>query len=116
MSLKLIYKGLSDEAKDYYLSLDQSIIDQLLALVQDNYDFKLLKNYTKDSRDYAEKHGQELLHGTAVIITSHLSRFILNTFMKLKKADIPLKAFKTKDDAVNWLLQLKKSNQLNGIY
>ena len=80
------------------------------------YDFKLLKNYTKDSRDYAEKHGQELLHGTAVIITSHLSRFILNTFMKLKKADIPLKAFKTKDDAVNWLLQLKKSNQLNGIY
>ena len=36
--------------------------------------------------------------------------------MKLKKADIHLKAFKTKDDAVNWLLQLKKSNQLNRIY
>lgn len=58
MSLKLIYKELSDEAKNYYLSLDQPLVDQLLALVQDNYDFKLLKldnKYIKFKNNYDEK-------------------------------------------------------------
>ena len=58
MSLKLIYKELSDEAKNYYLSLDQPLVDQLLALVQDNYDFKLLKldnKYSKFKNNYDEK-------------------------------------------------------------
>ena len=58
MSLKLIYKELPDKAKNYYLSLDQSLIDQLLTLVQDNYDFKLLKldkKYKKFKDRYNEK-------------------------------------------------------------
>lgn len=80
------------------------------------FDFKNLKKYTKEARDYAENKGQEYLYATAVIINSHLAKFILNTFMKLKKAEIPLKAFKTKEEAVSWLQELKKSNEEKGIY
>lgn len=71
-------------------------------------DFANLKSFTKEARDYAEIHGQEFLIGTAVIVNSHITRFILNTFVKLKRAEIPLQAFKSKDDAINWLKSLKR--------
>jgi hypothetical protein len=70
-------------------------------------DFFNLKEYKKEARDYAEIHGQEYLFATAVIINSHVTRFILNTFMRLKHSAIPLQAFKTKEAAVTWLKRLK---------
>jgi hypothetical protein len=85
---------LSDNSKQYWCS-----------------DFTNLKSFNKDARDYAEIHGQEFLFATAVVVNSHITRFILNTFMKLKKANIPLKAFKTKEDAVSWLNELKRINE-----
>lgn len=85
---------LSDNLKQYWCS-----------------DFTNLKSFNKDARDYAEIHGQEFLYATAVIVNSHITRFILNTFMKLKKADIPLQAFKSKADAVSWLNELKRINE-----
>lgn len=70
-------------------------------------DFHNLKEYPKEARDYAEIHGQEYLYATAVIINSHVTRFILNTFMRLKHSEIPLQAFKTREAAVVWLNSLK---------
>jgi len=86
--------NLSDNSKQYWCS-----------------DISLLKEYKKDARDYAEIHGQEFLHATAVIVNSHITRFILNTFMKLKRAEIPLQAFKSKEEAVSWLNELKRINE-----
>lgn len=73
-------------------------------------DFANLKSFTKEGRDYADIHGQDYLYATAVIINSHLTRFLLNTFLKLKKSKVPLQAFRTKADAVAWLMELKKEH------
>ena len=75
------------------------------------YHFTGVKSYPKEVRDYADIHGQEYLHATAAIVTSHVTRFILNTFLKLKTPLIPLQAFKTREDAVAWLKKIKSENE-----
>lgn len=72
------------------------------------YDFNGIKSYDKEARDYADKYGQEYLHACAVILNSHITKFILNTFMTLKKPVVPLKGFTKKEDAVKWLSELQK--------
>jgi hypothetical protein len=74
------------------------------------YDFNGIKSYDKLGRDYAEKNGQEHLYGCAILLNSHITKFILNTFMTLKKPVVPLKGFTNKEDAVNWLNELMKKN------
>lgn len=74
------------------------------------YDFEGIKSYDKEARDYAEIYGQEDLYACAVIFNSHIAKFTLNTFMKLKKSLIPLKGFTKKEEAVRWLKELKKKN------
>lgn len=79
------------------------------------YDFKNVVSYSKEVRDYADKHGQEYLYACGAVVHSHITKFILNTFMKLKNPKIPLKAFTSKEDAVSWLKQLKAENEAKGI-
>jgi hypothetical protein len=86
--------NLSDNSKQYWCS-----------------DVTKLKSFNKDARDYADKYGQEFLRATAIVVNSHITRFIFNTYMKLKKAKIPLEAFKSKEDAVSWLNELKRINE-----
>lgn len=71
------------------------------------YDFNGIRNYDKEARDYADKYGQENLQACAVILNSHITKFILNTFMMLKKPIVPLKGFTKKTEAINWLKELK---------
>jgi len=75
------------------------------------YSLYNVKSYTKESRDYAEKYGQDFLHATAVVVTSHLTIFIFNAFQKLNRPKIPLRAFKNREDAVTWLKELKQQNE-----
>ncbi|MFV8346068.1 hypothetical protein [Flavobacterium sp. ZB4P13] len=75
------------------------------------YDFNGIKSYDKDARDYAEKNGQEHLYACAAILNSHIAKFILNAFMVLKKPTVPLKGFTKKNDAINWLKELKEKNE-----
>ena len=72
------------------------------------YNFAGIKSYDKDARDYADKYGQVYLHACAVVLNSHITKFILNTFMTLKKTVVPLKGLTTKEDAVKWLNELKE--------
>ncbi|EJL59496.1 DUF7793 family protein [Flavobacterium sp. CF136] len=94
----------------------KAIID-LRTKISDNkkqywcYDFNGIKSYDKDARDYAEKNGQEHLAACAAVLNSHISKFILNAFMTLKKPIVPLKGFTKKNEAVNWLNELKKKNE-----
>jgi hypothetical protein len=94
----------------------QAIID-LRNSISDNkkqywcYDFNGIKSYDKEARDYAEKKGQEHLYACAVILNSHIARFILNTFMILKQPKVPLKGFTEKNKAINWLNELKKKTK-----
>jgi hypothetical protein len=75
------------------------------------YDFNGIKSYDKDARDYAEKNGQEHLYACAAILNSHIAKFILNAFMILKKPTVPLRGFTKKNDAINWLNELKEKNE-----
>ena len=75
------------------------------------YDFNGIKSYDKDARDYAEKNGQEDLAACAAVLNSHIAKFILNAFMRLKKPIVPLKGFTKKNDAIIWLNQLKEKNE-----
>lgn len=76
------------------------------------YDFNGIKSYDIEARNYADKNGQEHLYACAVIFNSDVARFILNTFMGLKKPVVSLKGFAKKNDAINWLNELKKENEL----
>ena len=74
------------------------------------YDISNLKSMTKEARDYGEIHGQDNLAASSIIVNSHIALFLYNTFIKIKKVNIPVKAFINKKDAVKWLKEIKKTN------
>lgn len=65
--------------------------------------FQDLKGFTKEGRDYAEIHGQDYLHATAVIVNSSVLKYIANLWNKLKKPHVPMMVFTSKVEAENWL-------------
>jgi hypothetical protein len=77
------------------------------------YDIRNLKSMDLESRNYADKYGQDNLFACAVIVNSLLTQFIFNVFLKMKKPNIPFKSFSTKEDAVAWLNELKIKNESN---
>jgi hypothetical protein len=72
------------------------------------YDITNVKNITKEARDYADSYGQNYLHAVTVLVNSHITKFIFNTYTKLKKPVMPFQVFTNKEKALEWLLGLKK--------
>jgi len=75
------------------------------------FDFSNLKFFTKEGRDYADIHGQDFLNATAVIVDSSITKFIGNTWFRLKKPSVPMQIFTNKENAVSWLDELKNSKE-----
>jgi hypothetical protein len=75
------------------------------------YDVEEVKGFPKECRDYADVYGQDFLFACALVINSHIQKFIFNTFLKLKKSKIPFQAFTNKEKAVEWLNELKAKNE-----
>ena len=67
-----------------------------------------LKSMTREARDYVTKNGQENITASAVIVKSHLTRFIFNAYLKINRPDIPTKAFSGIEDGTKWISQFKK--------
>lgn len=78
------------------------------------YDSKNIKLYTKEARDYADIHGQDLLLACAAIVHSNIAMAIFNLYIKIKKVQIPFRAFASKEKAVGWLNDIKKKNDADG--
>ena len=76
------------------------------------YDFRNVISMDRESRNYAEKYGQEFLHASAAIVKSRIQSFIINIFIGLKNPKIPFKAFIEKEDAIEWLNSIKKKKPL----
>ncbi len=74
------------------------------------YDISNLNNINKEVRDYADKYGQDYLNGIAVLINSHITRFMFNTYLRLNRPKIPFLFFSNKEKAFEWLLKLKENN------
>lgn len=72
------------------------------------YDITRVKFITKEARDYADKYGQNYLHAVAVLVNSHITKFIFNTYIKLKKPIMPFIVFTNKEKALEWLLEVKE--------
>lgn len=78
------------------------------------YDISGLKSMTKEAKDYASKYGQDYLHAAAIIVHSHMQKFLINTFIIVKKPDIPTRVFTDRSKAKKWLFDLKiKSYELS---
>ena len=76
------------------------------------YDLDKLQTMTKDAKDYAAKYGDNYLHAAAIIVHSHLQKFIINTYIIVKKPNVKTRIFTDKVKAKNWLLELKAKNAL----
>ncbi|MEN9908822.1 MAG: hypothetical protein RLZZ540_1971 [Bacteroidota bacterium] len=74
------------------------------------YDLGNVKNMTKEARDYADRYGQNYLRAVAVLVNSHITKFIFNTYIKLKKPIMPFLVFTNKEKAEEWLLEIKTEN------
>lgn len=74
------------------------------------YDISNLKYVSKEVRDYADKYGQNDLYCIAVLVNSHLEKFMFNSYLKLNKPNIPFLFFTKKENAISWLLEMKEKN------
>lgn len=110
---------ISQFQKDTVLSLDN--LKQVIAMREKIsggekqywlYDITNLKNLTKEVRDYAERYGQDYLYCIAVLVNSHITKFIFNSYLKLNKPDFPFLFFAKKEEAVEWLMEIKAKNEL----
>lgn len=72
-----------------------------------------LKSVNKEGRDIADKYGQEFIYACASLVNSHITKFMFNTFLKLKGSKIPYQVFADKDRAIKWLLEIKAKNEIN---
>lgn len=75
------------------------------------YDVTNANGFSKECRDYVDIHGQEFLFACALIINSHIQKFLFNAYQKLKKSKIPFQAFTNTEKAVEWLNALKLQNK-----
>ena len=76
------------------------------------YDVNGLNSMTKEAKDYAAIYGQDYLHAAAIIVHSHMQKFIINTFISVKKPKIKTRVFTDKTKAKDWLLDLKAQKSL----
>jgi hypothetical protein len=110
----------SEYKQPHVMNLENSIaIYELRRQISDGkdqyfcYDIGNLKSMTKEARDYGEIYGQDNLAASAIIVNSHITLFIYNTFLKIKKVKIPVKAFKKRDQGVEWLKKIQNNQPSN---
>lgn len=93
------------------------LIDLRYQISNDEYqcwcmDCTNMLSMSKEARDYAEKHGQELLYSCAVLINSHVGKALYNSYNKFYPPKIPFVFFTKKEKAVEWLLTFKQELEL----
>ncbi len=77
------------------------------------YDIRDGSGFPKECREYADKYGQDFLFACALVINSHLQKFLFNAYQKLNKPKIPFQAFTDEAKAVEWLNELKAQNEFS---
>lgn len=62
-----------------------------------------LESLGSEERLYIRQHIHRFASKFAMTENSPMTRFITHTFMQLSRPSIPVKMFKTKEEAINWL-------------
>lgn len=72
-------------------------------------DIKLIKNITKEARDFlASKEGCEGISALAILINSPIGSMIGNFWMRINKPLVPTRIFTNEEEAKKWLKQYIK--------
>lgn len=75
------------------------------------YDITNLKTVTKEARNYASKHGEDFIQANAVLVNSYISKFIFTAYSKLSRPNFPFLCYTKKEQAIDWLLEMKAKNE-----
>ncbi len=79
---------------------------QVLAL----FDARAFFTITKDARDYVNSGIMDKTRlATAALINNIGARILMNGFLFINRPKTPFKIFTNKDEAIKWLLNIKKS-------
>jgi hypothetical protein len=71
-------------------------------------DLRNLKETSDEAKKYIDEYGEEFLLACAMIVNSHLMKFMVKGFNRKKKRKIPVEIFSSETDAVNWLNEMKE--------
>lgn len=69
--------------------------------------------FSKDGQKHADEYGQEFLYACGVVVYSHLAKFLVNLFVRVKKPHVPLKYFTDEKKALHWLEEQREKNNQN---
>lgn len=71
-------------------------------------DLRNLKETSDEAKKYIDEYGEEFLFACAMIVNSHLMKFMVKGFNRKEKRKIPVEIFSSETDAVNWLKKMKE--------
>ena len=74
--------------------------DNKLGFISDN---RNLKRFDSDVRVYAQQHLHLFCNKFALIISSGISSFLTNMFIYINKPKVPVRAFTSREEAINWI-------------
>ncbi len=71
-------------------------------------DLRNLKETSDEAKKCIDENGDEFLYACAMIVNSHLMKFMVKVFNRKKKRKIPVEIFSSETYAVNWLNKMKE--------
>ena len=63
-------------------------------------------NFSSEAKAFMGEHFHKFAKAFAMTENSAITRFVTHTFIYLNKPKIPIKMFRNKEDAINWLKSL----------
>lgn len=101
------------EPTDMTLEVAKSAIELRHSISDNEYqywcmDLRNLKDTSDEAKKYIDENGEEYLCACAMVVNSHLKKFLVSIFNRMKKRKFPVEIFSSKTDAVNWLNKLKE--------
>lgn len=105
------------EPTDMTLEVAKSAIELRHSISNNKYqywcmDLRNLRDTSNEAKKYINENGEEYLCACAMIVNSHLKKFLVTIFNRMKKRKFPVEIFSSKTDAVNWLNKLKEKESL----
>lgn len=103
----------------YYKEIETMDLDMAITCVKDRLQFTdnkaypclvdviMLKNSTKEARDYLAVQGNEGISANAILVNSMAFKMMANFYIMVNKPQNPTRMFTDKASALEWLEQFK---------
>jgi len=91
-----------ERQKDNYAFIRKITGNKKVCLLSDNTETSL---QGEETRNYAASHISKFFKAKAVISFSSDGKYVVNSFLALKKQPVPIKMFDNEKEAKEWLMQ-----------